>query len=275
MDAIKQALLFLALSVVLGLTLVIVLPKEVDRDDESQLLVGCGDDITGCLLEQVLERYRADGHTDVSSAADEGKSDMDSFTFIDCCSNASQWALYTSDIDMGFYCAHVSVTLVNMQEGFSIYGPIVMNGEVLGHWTEPEDMATVAVPSKRAHLEELARKEYPWVEDFKVVDAKSIAYSFGDHQIDGAVLDISRAFKMPDYKYTRVSDQDYVSFCLVVRDDVIGTPQFETFIRYYNETVEELNSAGVMQELYGMDDQFWEDVRLKFLYLPEPQQGAA
>ena len=269
MDMIKQVLTFLGLSVVLGLTLVIVLPKEVNRNNEEVLMVGCGDDITGCLLEQVLANYRAAGHTGVTSAAEEG-GDMDAFTFIDCCSNTSQWALYTSDIDMGFYCAHVSITLVNLQEGFTIYSPVIMNGEVLGYWSEPEDMKVMAVPSKRTHLEELAKKEFPWVEEFKVVDAKSIAYAFGDQQIDGAVLDISRAFKMPDYQYTKLSDQDYVSFCLVVRDDVIGTPQFQSFVQYYNETVEELNSAGKMQELYGMDDQFWEDVRLKFLYLPEP-----
>jgi len=275
MDAIKRALLFLVLAAALGLALVFVLPAgEVDRDNPEVLMVGVGDDISGCLLEQVLRRYYADGHQGVASASNgvDGEEDMDSYLFLDCCSNTGMWALVNHDIDMGFYCSHISVTLMNQVEGVSIYGPVVMNGEVLGYWNEPEDMRRVGVPAKREHLKELALEQYPWVDEVREVDAKSIAYSFADHQLDGAVLDISRTFHLPDYQYARVTDQDYVSFCLVVRDDIVETPQFETFIQYYNETVEELNSPGVMQELYGMDDGFWEMAPLKFLYLPEPQE---
>ena len=83
-------------------------------------------------------------------------------------------------------------------------------------------------------------------------------------------MDIARAFQMPEYHYTRVCDQDYVSFCLVVRDEIVGTPQFQTFVQYYNETAEALNDRDTLQELYGMDDAFWESINLKFLYLPEP-----
>ena len=277
MDAIKKTLLFLVIATVLGLTLVIVLPDgEVNRDNPDVLLVGVGDDISNCLLEQVLERYYADGHQGVASAdngVDAEEEDMDSYLFIDCCSNTGMWALANHDIDMGFYCSHVSVALVNQLDNVSIYGPVVMNGEVLGYWNEPEDMRSVGVPAKREHLKELALEQYPWVDEVKEVDAKSIAYAFADHQLDGAVLDIARAFQLPEYQYTRVTDQDYVSFCLVVRDDVVDTPQFQSFIQYYNEAVEELNSRETLQELYGMDDQFWEDVRLKFLYLPEPAQA--
>lgn len=278
MDAIKRAIVFLCGFVVLGLFLVFVLPTgEINRDNPDQLLVGVGDDISGCLLEQVLARYYADGHQGVASASngvdEEDGEDMDSYLFIDCCSNTGMWALVNHDIDMGFYCSHVSVALVNQVEGVSIYGPIVMNGEVLGYWNEPEDMRRVGVPSKREHLKELALEQYPWVDEVKEVDAKSIAYSFADHQLDGAVLDISRTFHLPDYQYAPVTDQDYVSFCLVVRDDIVNTPQFLTFIQYYNETVKELNTPGVLQTLYGMDDDFWEMAPLKFLYLPEQGQA--
>lgn len=217
MDAIKRGAVFLAIAFVLGLLLAFVLPHERGRAaEDKKLLVGVGDDITGRLMEQILQRYQADGEESLARAGEEGtplqmgEQDLDSYLFIDCCSNAGQWSLLTKDIDLGFYCSHISVAIVNQSEGFSIYGPAVMNGEVLGYWEEPEDIRTMAIPMKREHLAEL------------------------------------------------------------VRDDIVDTPQFQTFIQYYNEIVEELNNKENLQALYGMDDTFWENVNLKFLYLPEP-----
>ena len=273
MDAIKKVLVFLLLSTVLGLTLAVVMPKEVTRDTPETLMVGCGDDITDRLLDQVLAQYQADGHQGVASAEGDNALDMNAYSFIDCCSNTGQWALLTKDIDMGFYCSHAAVNIVNQVEGFSIFGPVVMNAEVLAYRDSPQSIRLLGVPAKREHLRQMVQEQYPWVEEIKEVSADSILYAFTDHQLDGAVMDISRAFQMPDHQYTRVSDQDYVSFCLVVRDDIVQTPQFQTFIQYYNETVEQLNDLDHLQELYGMDDQFWAEMPLKFLYLQEPQAG--
>ena len=50
---------------------------------------------------------------------------------------------------------------------------------------------------------------------------------------------------------------------------IIDTPQFQVFPKYYNETAQALNDKDTIQSLYGMDDAFWQEVRLKFLYLPE------
>ena len=276
MDAIKRGAIFLTVAFVLGLLLAFVLPRETGRAaEDKKLLVGVGDDITGRLTEQILQRYSANGEESLAQAGEGstplqvGGQDLDSYLFIDCCSNAGQWSLLTKDIDLGFYCSHISMAIVNQSEGFSIYGPAVMNGEVLGYWENPEDIRTMAIPMKREHLAELVREEYPWVEEIKEISATSILYAFGDRQVDGAVMDIARAFQMPEYQYTRVSEQDYVSYCLVVRDDIVDTPQFETFIRFYNETVEALNDKENLQALYGMDDAFWEAINLKFLYLPE------
>ena len=74
------------------------------------------------------------------------------------------------------------------------------------------------------------REEYPEVDEIREVSATSILYAFEDRQVDGAVMDIARAFQLPQYNYTRVCDQDYVSYCLVVRDDITGTDQFQTFL---------------------------------------------
>ena len=266
MDRTKREVILLSTVLVLGLALAFALPQVVSGKGEEQLVVGVGDDITGRLMEQIMARYQADGR---DGLVNPGHLDMDSYLFIDCCSNAGQWSLLSEDTDLGFYCSHISMAIVNENEGFSIYGPVVMNGEVLGFWEEPSEIRTMAVPMKREHLKQLVQEEYPAVEEIHEVSATSILYAFEDHQVDGAVMDIARAFQLPQYNYTWVSKQDYVSYCLVVRDDIIGTPQFQVFLQYYNETVQALNDKDTIQSLYGMDDAFWETVRLKFLYLPE------
>ena len=267
MDAIKRGAIFWAAALVLGLALSFGVPWLTSQgEEEPKLVIGVGDDITGRLTERILARYEADGH---GGLIHNGAQDLDSYLFIDCCSNAGQWSLLAQDTDMGFYCTHISTAIVNQNEGFSIYGPVVMNGEVLGYWKEPSEIQTIAIPMKREHLARLVREGYPQAGEPREVSATSILYAFEDKQVDGAVMDIARAFQLPQYNYTRVCDQDYVSYCLVVRDDITGTDQFQTFLRYYNETAEALNDRETIQELYGMSDQFWEEVRLKVLYLPE------
>lgn len=268
MDATKRGALVLALALVLGLLLAFAVPWAASRGQtKAQLVVGVGDDITGRLMEEILKRCQEDGHHNIVSP--DQAAELDSYLFIDCCSNAGQWSLLTQDTDLGFYCTHISMAIVNQNEGFSIYGPVVMNGEVLGYWKDPSEIRTMAIPMKREHLAKLVREEYPEVDEIREVSATSILYAFEDRQVDGAVMDIARAFQLPQYSYTRVTDQDYVSYCLVVRDDIIDTPQFQVFLQYYNETAQALNDKDTIQSLYGMDDTFWQAVRLKFLYLPE------
>lgn len=271
MDAIKRVALFMALALTLGLLLTFAAPQAESRDRaEGQLVVGVGDDITGRLMEEIIERCRKDGHNNIVNPGQAA--DLDSYLFIDCCSNAGQWSLLTQNTDLGFYCSHISMAIVNQNEGFSIYGPVVMNGEVLGHWEDPSEIRTMAIPMKREHLAKLVQEEYPEVDEIREVSAASILYAFEDRQVDGAVMDIARAFQLPQYSYTSVTDQDYVSYCLVVRDDIVDTPQFQLFLKYYNETAQALNDKDTIQSLYGMDDAFWKAVRLKFLYLPEAEQ---
>ena len=144
MDAIKRGVIFLAAAFVLGLLVAFVLPRGRPREAQDEtLLIGVGDDVTGLLMEQILQRYQEDGHEGLSQA---GADDMDSYLFMDCCSNAGQWSLLTQDIDLGFYCSHISMAIVNQNEGFSIYSPVIMNGEVLGYWTEPSEIKTMAIP---------------------------------------------------------------------------------------------------------------------------------
>ena len=62
MDAIKRGVIFLAAAFVLGLLVAFVLPRERPREAQDEtLLIGVGDDVTGLLMEQILQRYQEDG----------------------------------------------------------------------------------------------------------------------------------------------------------------------------------------------------------------------
>ena len=71
MDAIKRGAIFLTAAFVLGLLLAFVLPRETGRAAEDEkLLVGVGDDITGRLTEQILQRYSANGEESLAQAGE-------------------------------------------------------------------------------------------------------------------------------------------------------------------------------------------------------------
>lgn len=89
MDAIKRSIAFLALVLAAGCVLVFGAPGESLVKSNGELMVGVGDDVTGLLMEQVMLRYRADGH-DAMSSVSSGDTDeepageeMDSYEFVD------------------------------------------------------------------------------------------------------------------------------------------------------------------------------------------------
>lgn len=84
MDAIKRTIVFLVLAVVVGFLVVFITPGENTVNEDDELIVGVGEDITGLLMEQVMLRYRADGHNSVSSVSGGDTSvEMDSYLFVD------------------------------------------------------------------------------------------------------------------------------------------------------------------------------------------------
>lgn len=168
---------------------------------------------------------------------------------------------------MAFYCNHMALHLVRANDDFEIYGPVIMNAEVIAYKNDIDSIHRIGIGQKREHLHKLAKRSYKQVEEIIEISPTSLPYSLEGGQIDGAVLDITKAGLLSKFNFIPLSEDDYISYSLVVRKDIIKTKDFEDFLIAYNKVVEELNQIETLKEYISMTDEFWDNTKIKFLSL--------
>lgn len=124
-----------------------------------------------------------------------------------------------------------------------IYGPVIMNAEVLAAKKEPEKIMRLGIGQQRRHLQGLIREAYPNIGEIVEVSPRILPYSLTDGQIDGAVLDVTKASLLPGFQFTPLAKHDYISYVLVVRKDLIGSDPFERFLKAYHNAVDSLQEV--------------------------------
>ena len=170
------------------------------------------------------------------------------------------------EVDLGFYCSSAAVAMMNQVDGFELYAPVIMNSEVIATLPETEEIDSVGIPRKRVFLGDLVTKGYPEVSRIREIDRTYIGYSVKLGEVDGAVLDVmDAATTAADFDYRPMTNQPYISYCMVVREDLIGTEIFDDFLRYYESAIEKLNTTEEKIRLMKMDEAFWEMSMLEFL----------
>ena len=250
----------LVLAAVIFAILYFFFPKDEEKEIGS-IRVGAGKDITGVLLESIVAEAEKDNNRD---------SIMTAYIFVDCCSNTAQWALQAEEVDLGFYCSSAAVAMMNQVDGFELYAPIIMNSEVIATLPETEELDSVGIPRKRVFLGDLITRGYPEVSEIREIDRTYIGYSVKLGEVDGAVLDVmDAATTAADFDYRPMTNQPYISYCMVVREDLIGTEVFNDFLRYYESAIEKLNTTEEKVRLMKMDADFWEMSMLEFLPISE------
>lgn len=235
-------------------------PKDAEKE-LGAIRVGAGKDITGVLLESI-----------VAEAEEENRQDtiMTSYIFVDCCSNTAQWALQAEEIDLGFYCSSAAISMMNQVDGFQLYAPIIMNSEVIATLPDTGTIETVGIPRKRTFLGDLVTRNYPDISEIREIDRTYIGYSVKLEEVDGAVLDVmDAATTAEEFAYHPLTNQPYISYCMVVREDLIGTDVFHDFLAYYERAIEKLNTTEEKIRLMKMDEAFWEMSMLEFLPISE------
>lgn len=254
----KSNILALILFGVLLFVIVFFFPKERERHKNALIRIGAGDDISGLLMEESLshmgERYQPSQM-------------VEPMAFQDCCSNTAEWAMNAKEINIGFYCAHMARFMTEKNKDIMIYGAVIMNGEVIVHKKPWHEVKTLGIMPGRKDLKTLTERTYPQIKSFHEITEKGILYAMEDGQIDAAVLDITKAKKLGDYHRMPVSDEDYISYVLVVEKDFLETEAFEDFINAYNDAAERLNETESREKLFASGESFPEEKKLKFLEL--------
>lgn len=159
----------------------------------------------------------------------------------------------------------MAIHLVRENSNFEIYSPIIMNAELMVYKTEFENIHTLGISQKREHLKKLAKETNPNIKQISEISPASLPYALEKGLVDGIVLDVSKAGLLEQYDFVPLSQESYISFSLVVRKDIVGTPRFDEFITNYNKTVKMLNDKEKLKDVLNID--FMEDINILFLEL--------
>ncbi len=170
----------------------------------------------------------------------------------------------SDEIELAFYCNHLASHFVQADDRFSIYAPVIMNSEVLAYQGELADIRTLGVGQQRQHLKQLATKTYPQIETVREISPSALPYSLSSEQIDAAVMDVTKADLLPDFSFAPISSHDYISYVLVVRNDIVQTKEFKTFVKNYNIAAEQM-----MQKIKDKEEgtELFQIANTKFLSL--------
>ena len=161
---------------------------------------------------------------------------------------------------------------IEENENVMIYGPVIMNAEVICYKGPWEDVKKIGINQGREFEKSLAAKTYPQIEEFQDVSQKGILYSLEDGQVDAAIQDLTKAAKVPMYSYKPLSENDYISYVLVVDKEFAKTKAFSDFIKSYNKAVEKLSESAYLAEKLGVEDSWLTDKPIKFLTLEESEE---
>ena len=171
------------------------------------------------------------------------------------------------EINVGFYCTHIARHTVMQNQDVEIYGPVIMNGETIVYKDRWENVENLAVTQGREKSKALAQETYPQIQGFNEITQKGILYALEDEQVDAAILDITKAAKVPDYRNMPLSDTDYISYVLVVDKEFEKTEAFRDFIDSYNRAVSRLSNSDYLAWTMGVKEEWLENKNIKFLTL--------
>ncbi len=178
----------------------------------------------------------------------------------------------SEEINVAFYCSHIARHTAQANENVMIYGPAVMNAEVICYKDDWKDVKTVGVGQGREQEKRLAEENYPQIEAFREVTQKGILYALEDRQVDAVIQDVTKAAQTPHYDSLPLSENDHISYVLVVDKDFVVTEAFADFIKSYNEAVRKLNKPAYLSERLGVTESWLEDKSIEFLTLEESEE---
>lgn len=166
---------------------------------------------------------------------------------------------------MAFACSHIATHLISEDDRFMIYGPVIMNSEVLLHQLPTSQLFHLGIPQGRGVMRSLVQQSYPQIAEVSEITSKAIQYSLAANQVDCIAVDITKASLLSDYSISPIAQQDYISYVLVVRKDIVSTREFQDFIKSYNAFLQTMQEN--MSCILDIPQENIDAIRLTFLEL--------
>jgi len=247
--------IFVIIIVCLGLSTLLSPRAEI-----KGLRIACNDDAAGLLIKYLANE---------DSAALEIVN-MSYQQLQDCCSSQTELALSAGNFDLAVLCPDGADKLLASGQPYQILGTVVVNATVL---VANQDAVphTVGYMNAREIQKELVWSNLNSSIEMKPMLPAGLPYALERGVVDGIVLDILGALKVGGYRTPLPSE--HPTSVLVVHKDLMDSPDLASFIKAYNQAVEEMNSPEILMlelaknleiENGGKEVKVWREMGVKF-----------
>ena len=201
---------------------------------KSRLVVACGNDLGGLVIQAALEKGMASG---IDFGADEA--------FIgDCCGSTATFTLSTGDVDVAVLCPDAVVDLRESDDDFIELGTVVYDGNVLvsptGDFSECKKIGYM--DSRNEQLEDLKTFVGEKDVEYRALFTFATASALANGLIDAATMDVATAARsgFPAVAFTSGKPTSV----LVARGSLAEDERLEQLVNVCNSYLSELQQEG-------------------------------
>lgn len=174
---------------------------------------------------------------------------LDGVSFNDCCSSNISLALSGGEVSMAVLCPESARQLLLKDQRYALVGPVAANCDVLvvRPGAAPQ---SIGVMHNRPDQEKIVRAYYG--RNCRIVQMMpgALPYAYERKAVDGVVVDALQAYDIAGQTRTgSVQGTPLISYVLVVRKELIGTPDYEALMRKWAEMVPIFNDPEHAEEL--------------------------
>lgn len=228
----KKSLLYAAVAIIcisVGLSIWLSPGTEL-----TGLRIACNDDAAGLLIKYLAGEDRA--ALQVIS--------MSYQQLPDCCSSQTELALAADYFDLAVLCPDGAEKLLASGQPYEVLGTVVVNAKVLVT-SRDAIPRTVGYMNAREIQKQLVWSNLNSSIAMQPMLPASLPYALERNAVEGIVLDILGALKIEGCLTPLLSE--YATSVLVVRRDLLDSPELAGFIQAYNQAVAEMNRPEILK----------------------------
>ncbi|MBQ0059722.1 MAG: hypothetical protein KBS83_07245 [Lachnospiraceae bacterium] len=210
-----------------------------DKTEESQLTVGCGDDLAGVLFSTLIENT---GNHIVDFSG------VDFVGLGDCCGSNAQFALSTGDIDVAFLCPDAAADILSSGE-YVDYGAVIYDGNVLVTRPDsPKQPSIIGYMNQRDEQLALLGETYDTdCVELQPMFPSGLPYALENKAVDAIVLDALAALRLR-YPVQPLSD-GVVTTSLIVKKELTEDERLMELIHQYEIFIDSLSDDDMLGKL--------------------------
>lgn len=256
-----------ALMMVIGFSALFGLGGGGCRVDDKIDHIGIPEGSTGLLTAYVLkEKMARHGIKTVR---------FEPHTLYDCCAATTQYALGSGHLDMAIMCPDAAAALIAKDGRFMVIGPVMYNSDILViRQNSREKPPKVAVSQNRDLQGRLVTARFGDGAQVVPMMRGAVPFAFARGQVDGAVLDITKAFTLAGkVSGTPESTPEVATAVLVVKQSLTTSDHYQLFVKGYIQALEdmtdqenllELLRSYVSEHIHLGDINTWKAMNVKF-----------